>query len=43
MKGLTWFEVRQRVNARPAVLRRGAEDLKTTQEGKGESEGQLLQ
>lgn len=32
MKGLTWFEVRQRVNAWPGVLRWGAEDLKKEQE-----------
>lgn len=31
MKGLTWFEVRQRVNAWPGILRRGADDLKKTQ------------
>lgn len=35
---LTWFEVRQRVNAGPGVLRWGAEDLKRQQEWRGQSE-----
>lgn len=28
MKGLTWFEVRQRVHARPGILGWSADDLK---------------